>query len=83
MGLPKRVEGGYSLRQRRFREHRLHDGDDLARPLDFSHFNPVKHRWATRAADWPHSSFQRHVAMSFYEPDWSLAIDAPGDFGEA
>ena len=83
IGLPKRAEGGYALWQRRFWEHRLRDEDDLARHLDYIHFNPVKHGWANRAADWPHSSFQRHVAMGHYEPDWGLAIDAPGDFGEA
>jgi len=69
--------------QRRFWEHRIRDEDDLARHVDYIHFNPVKHGLVARVADWPHSSFHRFVARGDLARDWG---DAPpeilGRFGE-
>ena len=36
------------LWQRRYWEHAIRDGKDLARHLDYIHFNPVKHGLVTR-----------------------------------
>ena len=57
--LAPRPEGGYRLWQRRFWEHTLRDEKDVERHMDYIHFNPVKHGWVARAADWPHSSVHR------------------------
>lgn len=59
--------------QRRYREHLLRDERDFANHVDYIHFNPVKHGLVTRVADWPHSSFHRHVALGVYASDWGGA----------
>jgi len=75
----RRHESG--LWQRRFWEHQIRDEADLARHVDYIHFNPVKHGHATRAADWPHSSLHRFVRLGLLPPDWG-GTDLAGDFGE-
>jgi putative transposase len=64
----KREETG--LWQRRFWEHSIQDEDDLRRHIDYIHYNPVKHAWATRVKDWPWSSFHRYVERGYYDIDW-------------
>ena len=71
-----------SLWQPRYWEHTLRDEEDVARHIDYIHFNPVKHGWVKRAADWPHSSFHRFVARGMYPADWGLAGDAEVEAGE-
>jgi len=56
--------------QRRFWEHTIKDEDDLENHLDYIHFNPIKHGYVTKAADWPFSSFLRYVKEGIYQPDW-------------
>ncbi|TKR29828.1 transposase [Luteimonas gilva] len=56
--------------QRRYWEHLIQDDEDLRRHIDYVHFNPVKHRWAARAVDWPHSSVHRYVARGDLTADW-------------
>ena len=49
----------------------------------YIHFNPVKHGYVTRVADWPHSSFHRFVERGFLEADWGGDLtDIDGAFGE-
>ncbi|WP_322517800.1 transposase [Rhodopseudomonas palustris] len=69
--------------QRRYWEHTLRDDDDVARHIDYIHYNPVKHGHVARVADWPHSSFHRMVGCGVYPIDWAGDMDAPSDaFGE-
>ena len=68
---------GASVWQPRFWEHLIRDEDDLARHVDYIHFNPVKHGLARRPGDWRYSTFQHHVARGRYTVDWDLAPDAP------
>lgn len=56
--------------QPRFWEHLIRDDEDFWRHLHYIHFNPVKHGYVTRPADWPHSSFGRFVRLGWYEKDW-------------
>ncbi|MBP8296984.1 MAG: transposase [Burkholderiales bacterium] len=78
------AKGERGIWQRRYWEHVIRDERDLARHLDYIHFNPVKHGHAPRAADWPHSSIHRHIRLGLLPEDWGGA-DASGDggFGEA
>jgi putative transposase len=62
--------GEYGVWQRRFWEHLIRDETDLERHVDYIHYNPVKHGYAVRAADWPWSSFGRHVRLGRYPIDW-------------
>ncbi len=64
----KRGERG--IWQRRFWEHLIRDEEDFIRHADYIHWNPVKHGWVRRAADWPHSTFHDYVARGIYPVDW-------------
>jgi putative transposase len=69
--------------QRRYWEHTIRDEPDLARHIDYIHFNPVKHGYVTRARDWPHSSFHRFVAERILPADWGGDVgELLGAFGE-
>lgn len=58
------------LWQNRYWEHTIRDEKDLYRHLDYIHYNPIKHGCATKAIDYPYSSFKEFVKSGFYEPDW-------------
>ena len=76
-------KGERGIWQRRYWEHTLRDENDVARRVDYIHFNPVKHRHVTRVKDWRYSSFHRMVKAGEYPEDWGG--DAGGDgkrFGE-
>jgi putative transposase len=78
--IAKREKG---IWQRRFWEHFIRDEDDLARHIDYTHFNPVKHKLVSCVCDWPHSSFHRFVADGLLPRDWGGDVDEiPGSFGE-
>lgn len=58
------------LWQRRFWEHQIRDDADMARHIDYVHWNPVKHGVVKRVADWPYSTFHRYVKEGIYSPGW-------------
>ena len=78
----KRGEG--SLWQRRFWEHLIRDETDLARHVNYIHYNPVKHGYVTNVADWPYSTFHRYVKEGTYPEDWGGTIETNDgkNFGE-
>jgi putative transposase len=71
-----------TLWQRRFWEHQIRDDRDYAAHMDYLHFNPVKHGYVKRVADWPYSSFHRHVRNDVYPNDWGVDSDFDLSFGE-
>ena len=71
IALPKNARGEYALWQPRFWEHTIRNETDLARHVDYIHYNPVKHGHVTAVPDWPYSSFHRYVRAGLYPPDWS------------
>jgi putative transposase len=78
--IAKREKG---IWQRRYWEHVIRDETDLARHIDYIHFNPVKHGLVTRVCDWPHSSFHQYVKNDALPLDWGGDIsDIAGAFGE-
>jgi putative transposase len=68
--------------QRRFWEHLVRDDLDLVRHVDYVHYNPVKHGHVQRAADWPFSSFHRHVRREMLPVDWGCSGAFEGEYGE-
>jgi putative transposase len=64
--------------QRRFWEHTCDDEEDLARCLDYLHWNPVKHGLVRRVEDYPWSSFHRYVDMGEYDAAWGSMDPCPG-----
>ena len=45
------------LWQKRFWEHTIKDETDFERHVNYIHYNPVKHGYVKRVADWPYSLF--------------------------
>ena len=68
--------------QPRFWEHTIRDEEDLRRHVDYVHINPLKHGWVRRVADWPHSSFHRHVRDRVLPADWGGHGGGEGGLGE-
>ena len=71
------------FRKLRVRMVVLRDDADLERHVDYIHFNPVKHGYVTRVADWPNSSFHHYVKRGLLAADWGGDMkDVQGSFGE-
>lgn len=66
----RRQQGERGIWQRRYWEHAIRGPEDLESHVDYVHFNPVKHGHATRASEWPHSSFHRFVRQELLPIDW-------------
>lgn len=69
--------GEYCLWSRRFWEHTIRDEQDLQTHVDYIHYNPVKHGWVRRVADWPYSSFHRYLRLGWVDESWGAN---PSDF---
>jgi putative transposase len=79
----KRDKGERGVWQRRFWEHTIQDEGDLQRHVDYIHFNPVKHGYVNRVADWPHSTFHSYVECGLYPSDWAGGdVDGDGAYGD-
>jgi putative transposase len=74
----RQLKGERGIWQRRYWEHLIRDERDLRHHIDYIHFNPVKHGWAQRPADWPHSSLHRYVRDGVVAPDWAGPADSSG-----
>ena len=61
--------------QRRYWEHQIRDEDDLARHVDYIHYNPVKHGLVSRPVDWPHSTLHGYIERGILTPDWGVSTD--------
>jgi putative transposase len=70
----RKRKGKRGIWQRRYWEHLLRDEEDLARHVDYIHFNPVKHGYVERAVDWRYSSFHRYVREGKLTVDWAGSI---------
>ena len=61
----------------------IRDDTDLRHHVDYIHYNPVKHGYVTRVADWPYSTFHRYVSDGVYPKDWPSADETSEQpFGE-
>ena len=79
----RQSKGERGIWQRRFWEHTIRDENDLRQHLDYVHYNPVKHGYVSRVADWPHSTFHGWVRKGIYSPSWGgTKTEIEGDFGE-
>jgi putative transposase len=74
--------GERGIWQRRFWEHLIRDELDFRRHVDYIHWNPVKHGWSQRVADWPHPSFHSYVRRGVYAVDWAGQPDETIDAAE-
>ena len=82
--LSRVAKGERGIWQRRYWEHLVKDDGDFEKHLDYIHYNPVKHGYVARAADWPYSSLHRVIAQRIVSADWGgvQSAQVDGDFGE-
>jgi putative transposase len=62
-----------TLWQPGFWDHAIRDERDYLNHLDYIHYNPVKHGYATGPEDYPHSSYLEYVRRGWYEIGWGHA----------
>ena len=77
----KNAKGEYDVWQRRYWEHTIRDETDFRHHVDYVHYNPVKHGWVKRVAQWPHSTFHRYVRGGIYPQDWAGGESEEGEKG--
>ena len=51
-------------------DHVIRNEIDHARHFDYIHYNAVKHGYATRPENFPHSSYVAYVEQGWYEIGW-------------
>jgi putative transposase len=66
----QKKRGHRGIWQIRFWEHTIRDERDFDNHFNYIHFNPVKHGYCRKAADWPYSTFHRWVTRGYYDPLW-------------
>lgn len=72
------------LWQNRYWDHQVRDQADFNAHLDYIHYNPVKHGYVEKPAQWEYSSFQAFLDQGYYQADWGVTAvgSTAGDFGE-
>ncbi|MGF1548760.1 MAG: transposase [Thiotrichales bacterium] len=79
----RKAKGERGIWQRRFWEHLIRDDRDFATHVDYIHFNPVKHGYAKRPAEWRYSSIHRYIREGIIDANWGCAVDFDQEaFGE-
>jgi putative transposase len=74
--------GECNVWQKRFWEHTIRDSSDYEAHVNYVHINPVKHGYAARASDWPHSSIHRFIQDGILSVDWACEPSVENSFGE-
>lgn len=69
----RRLKRERGIWQRRYWEHQIRNDDDLEKHVAYIHFNPVKHGYVSRAADWPYSSIHREIERGNVNEDWGIS----------
>jgi putative transposase len=77
----KRKHRETTIWQRRFWEHQIRDEREYQVYIDYTHFNPVKHRLVDRVVDWPYSTFHRYVRLGIYPENWGGVVGGSPGFG--
>jgi putative transposase len=70
VSLSRRKHRESDVWQRRFWEHTITDETDLAKHLDYLHYNPVKHGLVSCPHSWEYSSFHKWMKLGKYAVDW-------------
>ena len=59
----------------------IRDENDFEQHVNYIHFNPVKHGYVQKPADWPYSSIHQYIRDGILQADWAATLP-DGDFGE-
>ena len=63
-------KGHRSVWQHRYWEHLIRDEADFRAHVEYIHYNPVRHQYVKRPADWVWSSFGLYVQRGVLASDW-------------
>jgi putative transposase len=63
------------LWQNRFWDHVIRGEKDLARHLDYIHYNPVHHGLAIDPFEYEHSSLPEWYERGMYQRDWGVVVE--------
>jgi putative transposase len=63
-------KGEQAIWQHRYWEHLLRDELDFEQHVHYIHYNPVKHGYVNKPADWKYSSFHRYVKQGIISKKW-------------
>jgi putative transposase len=81
--LSRKTKRERGIWQRRYWEHQIRDDADLARHIDYIHYNPVKHGLVERPVDWPHSTLHAYIKRGIVSADWGEdTVTETNSFGE-
>ena len=70
IGVSRQSKRERGIWQRPYWEHQIHGETDLARHIEYIHFNPVKHGWVKQPTDWLHSTLHGYIGRGIVEADW-------------
>jgi putative transposase len=70
IGASRKAKRERGIWQRRYWEHQIRDETDLARHVNYIHYNPVKHGWVKRPVDWPHSTLHGYIDRKIVPLSW-------------
>lgn len=70
MGNERNVRKEGTIWQRRFWEHLVRDECDWRNPMDYIHYNPVKHGYVAKPSQRQWSIFNRYVGRGVYDLEW-------------
>ncbi len=80
--MSRRRRGERGIWQRRYWEHLIRDEKDFQTHIDYVHFNPVKHGYVDKVAEWPYSTFHRWVKKGMYSANQANHEESVTEFGE-
>jgi len=83
IGASRRSKRERGIWQRRYWEHQIRDETDMARHIDYIHFNPMKHGLVRQPSDWRYSTIHRYIESGLIPADWGGRVeDVNDDRGE-
>jgi putative transposase len=78
LSIRRQAKGERGIWQRRFWEHTIRNEADYAAHVDYIHYNPVKHGYVKRPAEWSHSSIHRFITEGRVTKDWAVGPSVEG-----
>jgi len=64
-----------------YQDRRIQKETDFINPVEYIHYNPVKHGLLEAPKDWEHSSFHRYVREGTYDVGWGARKEITFDSG--
>ncbi|MFJ7567874.1 REP-associated tyrosine transposase [Herminiimonas sp. NPDC097707] len=79
ISLSRKMKHERGIWQRRYWEHQIRNDDDQEKHVAYIHFNPVKHGYVAKAADWLYSSIHREIVKGNMTGSWGYVDEGTLD----